>query len=260
MDNPTAGAGILRYYEEITRLQAAVIQPQIETLGAIAERMAQVVRKDGRIFIFGTGHSHMLGEEAYFRAGGLAAAVPLFAPQVLMLHESARLSSQLERMPELATPLLDEYDPQPGEILIVYADSGTNALPVQIAIEARQRDLTTVGVCSLKYAQVAPLSPVGKRLYEVVDYAIDNGGTPGDALIQVEGHLWRVAASSTMIGALIWNCLLTETVFLLQAAGSELPVFASYNMAGAADHNQVILQKWSKINPHLPARSLKLKK
>jgi uncharacterized phosphosugar-binding protein len=250
-------AGIKRFFEEVTRLQGQVIESQMQVLGQVAGLMADVVRRDGRIFIFGTGHAHMLGEEAYFRAGGLAAAVPLFSPQILMLHESARLSSQLERMAELATPLLDEYDPQPGEILIVNADSGVNALPVQIAIEAKGRGLVTVGVCSFKYTHIAPLSAVRKRLNEVVDYAIDNGGTPGDALVEVEGHPWRVAASSTLTGAMIWNCLLTEAAFRLAETGIELPVFASYNMPGAAEHNQMILRKWSKINPHLPERSLK---
>ena len=249
--------GIEQFYTEVTRLQAWVIESQMQILGQVAGRMAEVVRRDGRIFIFGTGHSHMFAEEAFFRAGGLAAAVPVFAPQILMLHESARLSSQLERMAELATPLLDEYDPQPGEILIIYADSGVNALPVQIAIEAKERGLVTVGVCSFKYTRIAPLSAVGKRLNEVVDYAIDNGGTPGDALLEVEGLPWRVAASSTLTGAMIWNCLLSEVAFRLAEAGVQIPVIASYNMPGAAEHNQQILEKWSKLNPHLPERGLK---
>ena len=257
MDVKLENLGLQRYFDEVTRLQNWVIESQMETLGKIAGLMADVVRREGRIFIFGTGHSHMFAEEAYFRAGGLAAAVPIFIPQVLMLHESALMSSKLERMSELANPLLDEYDPQPGEILIVYADSGVNALPVQMAIEARARRVTVVGICSLKYAKIAPLSSIGKRLDEVVDYVIDNGGTPGDALVEVEGHPWRVAASSTLTGALVWNCLLTETIFRLKEDEIELPIFASYNMQGAIEHNQQILKKWSKINPHLPERTIK---
>ncbi len=254
MEKPT---GVNLYYEAITQIQSQVIENQHDRLCQIAGIMAEIIRRDRRIFLFGTGHSHLLAEEGFFRAGGLAAAAPIFTPQALMLHESARMSSQLERIPELAVALLDEYEPESGELLIIYADSGSNALPVQMAIEAKARGLITVGVCSLKYAHLAPLSRVGKKLFEVADFVIDNGGTPGDALVEVEGSTWRAAASSTLIGALIWNCLLTETVQRLVAYGVEPPIFASYNLPGAIEHNRALLAKWSKINPHLPAHSLK---
>lgn len=251
--------GILQFYRQISDLQRHVVETQLDVLSEVAGEMAAVIRRDERIFTFGTGHSHMLTEESFYRAGGVPAAVPMFVPMVLMLHESARLSSQVERMPELATPLLDEYEPQPGELLFVYADSGVNGLPVQLAIEARQRGLTVVGVCSLKYTRIAPLSKVGKRLDEVVDYLIDNHGIPGDALVEVEGTPWRVAASSTITGALIWNCLLTEAIFRLSENMEDLPVFASFNMRGAAQHNETILEKWSRINTHLPDRNIKVR-
>ena len=250
--------GIIRYLNTITRLQIAVIETQLDTLGEVAGKMAKIISQDGRIFLFGTGHSHILTEEAFYRAGGIPATVPMFAPMILMVHESARLSSQMERMKELATPILDEYEPQAGEMLIVYADSGSNELPVQMAIEAKERGLIVVGVCSFKYAKIAPETVVGMRLYEVVDYAIDNHGTPGDALIDVEGYPWRVAPSSTIAGATIWNCLLTEAIFRLREQVDDLPVIASFNMKGAAAHNEAILEKWNKINPHLPNRNIKI--
>lgn len=254
------GDGIQRYFDEVTKLQRTVIDSQKELLAEVAVKMAKIIRSKGRIFLFGTGHSHMLCEEAYYRAGGLLCTVPLFQPMILQLHESARLSSMLERMPELAFPILDEYDPQPGEMLIVYADSGSNELPVQIAIEARQRGVIVVGVGSFKYAEIAPKTVVGRKLFEVVDYAIDNHGIPGDALVEVEGTDWRVAASSTIVGATIWNCLLTEAIFRLHEAGEPLPITASFNMPGAAEHNESLLQEWSKVNPHLPARNISLRR
>jgi uncharacterized phosphosugar-binding protein len=256
MQNTTKG--IETYFNRVTELQAKVIFSQLEKLSEIAGKMAGVVQNNGRIFTFGTGHSHMLAEESYYRAGGIAAAVPMFVPMILMLHESARMSSQVERMPELASALIDEYEPEKGELLFVYADSGVNGLPVQLAIEARKRGVTVVGVCSFEYTKIAPLSKVGKRLNEVVDYAIDNHGIPGDALVELEGTPWRVAASSTMAGAMIWNCLLTEMAFRMRESNSELPIFASFNMKGAAEHNETILKKWSQKNPHLPDRNIKV--
>src|SRR5690606_34303209 len=129
--------------------------------------------------VFGTGHSHMMAEEAFYRAGGLAAAVPIFSPP-LMLHEDVALSSQLERQEGLAEPLLDRYAPEPGEMLFVFSNSGVNQLPVEMALAGHARGLYVVGVSSHAYARVAPLSPIGRRLDEVVDAAIDNGCAPGD--------------------------------------------------------------------------------
>jgi uncharacterized phosphosugar-binding protein len=260
MDNTPSpeAAGVLAFYHQISTLQQQIVESQLDVLTTVAAQMADIVRRGERIFSFGTGHSHMLCEESFYRAGGIAAAVPMLRPSVLMLHESPRMSSQVERMPELAVAVLDEYDPRPGEMLIVYTGSGVNGLPIQMAIEARRRGLVVVGVCSLKYAAVAPLSPVGKRLPEVVDYVIDNFGEPGDALLELEGSPWRVTASSTIAGALIWNCLLAGAAFRLNTEGANLPIFASFNMPGAADHNAGILEKWSRVNPHLPSRNLQV--
>ena len=89
---------------------------------------------------------------------------------------------------------------------MVFADSGSNALPVQMAIEAKQRGLTTVWLGSLKYARIAPLSVVGKKLFEVVDYVIDNGGTPGDAMLDVEGLEYPICPASGMgAAAVLWG-------------------------------------------------------
>ena len=166
-------------------------------------------------------------------------------------HGAAQKPEFLERNLGLAPLLLNPYQPQPGEMILIYSNSGVNALPVEMAITAKEKGMQVVTICARAYARIAPLSPVGKRLYEVADFDIDNGGVPGDAIIPVEGTNWKVSPSSTIINALLWNCLLTETVFLLQQKGVELPLIASLNMEGAAEHNKVILDKWRKVNPYL---------
>jgi uncharacterized phosphosugar-binding protein len=245
-----AGNGIRNYLRTVLALQEEVIQAQTHVLGEVADQMAKVILRDGRIFIFGSGHSHMLAEEAFYRAGGLACAVPIFS-SALMLHENPTLSSRMERTPGLAASLFDKYQPREGEMLFIFSNSGVNNLPVEMALHAKERGIIVVSVSSLAYSKQAPLSSLGKRLDEVADFVIDNGGEPGDALMQVEGLAWRVAPSSTLTGALIWNCLLTECAARLQAASIDVPVFASYNMPGAAEHNARLLEKWRPLNPHL---------
>ena len=250
MQTPTSIPGITQYLTAIQDLQRRVIETQAATLEVVSKHMLETVRNGKRIFIFGTGHSHMLAEEAFYRAGGLAAAVPIFMTD-LMLHGNPDLGSRLERTPGIAAILLDQYQCQPGEMLFVYSNSGVNHLPVEITLLARHRGLVVVGVCSRAYAQVAPLSALGVRLDEAADFVLDNLGVPGDGLVPLDGSDWRVGPSSTIMGAFIWNALITEVLTRLHAAGEEVPVYASFNMRGAAEHNKGLLQKWGSLNPHL---------
>lgn len=57
--------------------------------------------RGGLIRVFGCGHSHILAEETFYRAGGLVPISPIFY-EPLMLHESASESSVLEKREGLA--------------------------------------------------------------------------------------------------------------------------------------------------------------
>jgi uncharacterized phosphosugar-binding protein len=238
------------YFQAIRELQARVMESQRDILSRIAERMAKTTKRDRRIFLFGTGHSHLIAEEGFYRAGGLANVVPMLTEHV-MLHHLPSLGSRLERTPGLAELILERYAPQPEEMLFVFSNSGVNRLPVEMALYARQKGLFVVGVSSFGYARQAPLSDLGVRLDQSVDLALDNGGTPGDAILPLENYPWRVAPSSTVICALLWNSLVAETARLLLESGIEPPIFVSLNVAGAAQHNQALLEKWRPRNIHL---------
>lgn len=248
--SPRSGNGLDEYVTAILALQRRIMDAQRDRLIQIAGVLAEVVRRDHRIFLFGTGHSHLLAEEGHFRAGGLANVVPILSPG-LMLHEGAIRSAQLEKQRGVAAALLDRYQPQTGEVIFIFSNSGVNAVPVEMALAARARGLITIAVCSLRYAQQAALSAAGQRLYEAADYTLDNGGEPGDSLISIAGTPYRVGPSSTITGALIWNALITEVVFQLQARAIDAPVYVSSNLPGAAEHNAALLNKWRSRNPHL---------
>jgi uncharacterized phosphosugar-binding protein len=239
-----------QYLQAITDLEKRVVETQRAVLLQIAARMAETIQSEGRIFLFGTGHSHMLAEEGFYRAGGLANVVPILVEH-LMLHSLPNLGSRLERTPDLGNLILERYAPEPKDMLFIVSNSGVNRLPVEMALHGREKQMFVVSLSSLAYAQQAPLSDLGKRLDQVVDLALDNGGVPGDALIGIEGFPWRVAPSSTIINALLWNSLVAETARLLQESGVPPPVFVSINVAGAAEHNQALLEKWRPRNIHL---------
>ena len=232
-----------QYFKAIIELQQRVMASQRPVLLEISEKMAEAIAADKKIFAFGTGHSHMLAEEGFCRAGGLAAVVPIFF-SALMLHEDIPLSAQLERTPGLASGLLDRAKVQKGDMIFVFSNSGVNHLPVEMVIESKKRGLTTVSMGSLAFAQKAPLSALKKRLVDVADYYIDNGGIAGDGMVEIPGVEWKVGPSSTVIGAMLWNALVTETTRLVQARRGDAPVCASQNMPGAIAHNAKVAEKW----------------
>jgi uncharacterized phosphosugar-binding protein len=243
-------AGFDQYLHALAELQARVVESQRAALLKVAETMAETTRKDRRIFLFGTGHSHLLAEEGFYRAGGLANVVPILVEHI-MLQRLPELGSRIERTPDLANMILDRYTPEPAEMLFVFSNSGVNRLPVEMAQRAGERGLRVVSVSSFAYARQAPLSDLGLRLDQCADWALDNGGVPGDALLELPGFPWRVAPSSTAIGALLWNGLVAETTQLLIDSGMVPPIFASLNVPGAAEHNQALLEKWRPHNIHL---------
>ena len=238
------------YLQTIIELQTRVIEGQHAKLIQATEKMAETTRTDGRIFLFGTGHSHLLAEEGFYRAGGLANVVPILSEH-FMLHHLPALGSRFERTAGLADMILDRYTPHAGEMLFVFSNSGVNQLPVEMALRGRERGMFVVSISSFAYAQEAPLSDLGLRLDQSVDLALDNGGLPGDALLELSDFPWRVAPSSTVIGALLWNGLVSETTRLLLEAGTEPPIYVSINVKGAGEHNQALLEKWRPRNIHL---------
>lgn len=252
---PEQTRGIDAYLHAIQAIQENIVATQREELAAVAQAMAETMQRNERIFLFGTGHSGLVLEEAFTRAGGIAAAVPLFC-SALMLHENTDYAMRLERTSGIAQPLLAQYKPRAGEMIFIISNSGVNQMPVEMALEAKQLGLTVVTVCAHTYAAMAPLSSHGKRLYELGDYNLDNGGIPGDALVPLEDRAWRVAPSSSVIGIFLWNSLVTEASYRLIDMGEEPPVLISGNyvktIEGASEHNRRMIARWGQGNPHLP--------
>jgi uncharacterized phosphosugar-binding protein len=147
--------------------------------------------------------------------------------------------------------MLARYDPQPDDMLFVFSNSGVNLMPVEMAQTAKSLGLHVVSVSSFAYAAIAPLSAAGIRLHEIADYAIDNRIVPGDALVAIKGLPFRVGPASTIAGSFILNCLVAEVANRLCEAQAAVPLYASLNMNGAAEHNQTMLKHWGTRNPHL---------
>ncbi len=231
---PTDAAG--RYLDAAVSVLGRVRDGELPTLDAAADLLADTIAGGGLVHVFGTGHSHLLAEEVFYRAGGLAAIDPILAPS-LMLHESAIRSTELERTSGLADGLLAHADVTPGDTLVVVSNSGGNAVTDELAERCRSAGASIVAVVSRRHAATKPAA----RLAQLADVVIDNHGVVGDAAIAIDGLDSSVGPTSTVAGAAIMQALVAATVQRLVARGVDPGVLRSANTPGGDAHNERIL-------------------
>ena len=216
---------------------------QEEPIRRAGRAFADAVRGGHDVWAFGTGHSHLIAEELYARAGGWAGIRAVLEPS-LMLHEGPQKSSLMERLTGLAEVLLAVHPVAAGDVVVVASNSGLNAVPVEFAAGARARGATVVAITSLAHSMSEqPRTPSGRRLSEEADIVIDNCGVPGDAIVEIPGSGTSVGSTSTVIGALVVEAIVSEAAALFAAAGEEPPILRSNNVAGAAEHNEKLRQR-----------------
>jgi uncharacterized phosphosugar-binding protein len=139
----------IRYLENVESL-IGKLKASSESIELASVAVAASLKNDGLIHIFGTGHSHMLAEEMFYRAGGLGAVNPILEED-LMLHKNASKSTELERDPSLASTILARHKLRKGDVFIIASNSGGNALIEAMALEVKERGLTLIAITSLNH-------------------------------------------------------------------------------------------------------------
>jgi uncharacterized phosphosugar-binding protein len=211
---------------------------QGEAIDAAAAACAGSIAGGGIAWVFGAGHSAIMGLEAYPRIGGVLGFVPIV--ELSLLYFSNVVGSggldqviYLERVPGYADVLARSYDLRPGDSLIIFSGSGLEVLPLEMAAVARARGLTVVAVTALDYSrQAASRRGVPSILADSADIVIDSGIPLGDAAIELPGLAARVGPTSTVINAAAMNCISVATAGQLAGLGHPPDVFGSPHLTG----------------------------
>ncbi|WP_419959869.1 sugar isomerase domain-containing protein [Psychrobacillus sp. BM2] len=229
------------YWKEINILLKQVAEQEKENIENASKLIANRIKKGGILQLFGCGHSHLLAQEAYYRAGGLVPVAPITL-EPLMLHTGALTSSQNEKDSTFVGQNKDQISFEPNDILIVISTSGRNPAPIDIAFLGKEAGVLVISLQSLLYSDQEGRHASGKRLEEVVDIVLNTHVPVGDGLLSNKGLQYGPA--STVVGATLLNALICQVIEKISTETEELPVFKSANLSDSQLHNEVMMKKY----------------
>ena len=234
------------YFQSLIAILTSVANQQSGRIEQAGGMVATAIAAGGVVHTFGSGHSHMIAEEAFFRAGGLGPVNPILDDALIFLH-GALESTRAERRSGYAAALLAKEDVRPVDVAIVISNSGRNAVPIEMALHLKARGVPVIAITNPRQAATSPSRhSSGQYLYQVADLVLDNGIPVGDAVLALPGLAQKMGPTSTIAGAAIINAVMIEAAAHLQALGLEVPVIASANVgAGALDDMAAALAPWA---------------
>ena len=223
---------------------------QQEQLLVAAQILGQALASNQWLYAFGTGHSHLIAEEIFYRAGGLARACPILDER-FMLHKDAIQATYNEREEGRARQILNNYKVEAGDVMVVISNSGRNAVPIEMALESRKMGAKVISITNFSQGKAWPSRhSSGLKLDQVADIALDNCGIEGDAVLNFPGLPGRIGPTSTSTGAMILNLIIVQAQAIATELGNPPEIYISSNTSGD-DHNEKLLQKYKDKIPHL---------
>lgn len=237
-----------RYIATIQSLIGDLERNQAGKIREAASLIADSLASDGIVHVFGSGHSNLLAQEVFHRAGGLV-PVNAMLDVNLTIFGSAR-ATMVERLEGYAPSILASYDVRPGEVVVIISTSGVNPVPIELAQRAREQGAKTIAVMSAAaYAEAPSRQSSGVRLADVVDLVIDTHVPLGDAIQPIGEGSIVVGASSTILGAVVLNALFVTVAEVLAERDIPIPAFVSQNVPGGDEHNQDLIARYG---PRIP--------
>lgn len=237
------------YYDEIKKIIDEIRSTERENILTAARMIADQVKGDKLVYVFGPGgHSNLAAMEIFFRAGGLM-HVSAMIDQDTMLSAGALKSMQVERLPGYGRIVVDDYRIGEGDLLWVVNAYGINSATIDAALTAKARGAKVLGVCSVEHASTCPPDhparhPSKKNLYEIVDCNVDCKVKMGDAVLEIEGLSQKIGALSTFANSYVMNCIVIEAINMLASEGIEPPIWKSGNCPGGDEWNNQFISRF----------------
>ena len=215
------------------------VAAQADAIEATSRLCADAIAGDGLVHLFGTGHSRIPVEEMFPRYGSYPGYHPIvelsmtFHTQVVGAN-GQRQAMFIERVSGLAEQILANFTMGPPDALMVFSASGRSAVPIELAMGARERGVKVIAVTSLEQTHAGPPShPTGTRLLDHADVVLDLETPEGDAMVTIAGLEPPVGPGSTLAYVAFVNAIKVRTAELLVERDAMPPVLTAEAVVGA---------------------------
>ncbi|QQM41635.1 SIS domain-containing protein [Streptomyces liliifuscus] len=235
-----------QFFDAAIGLLQRVRDEEAGAVEAAGTLIADTVADGGRLFAFGAGHSSLAAQDLVYRAGGLALMNLLAVPGAVGVDVvPATLGSALERVDGLASAVLDTSPARAGDVLVIVSLSGRNALPVEMAMNARALGLKVIGVTSVAYAsETKSRHTSGTYLKDHCDVVLDSKIAIGDAELTLDTVPAPFAPASTVVTSALLQAVMATAAGALADRGIEPPLLRSGNVDGGHEWNGRVFEEY----------------
>jgi len=234
----------MEYIEKAIEYLKQLNSFESENIMAAAKLLADTIESGKCIFSFGASHSFIMTEEMVYRTGGLMLVNPIYPHGMNLSVRPMTQTSQFERLEDIGKVLLDSSPIKDGDTLIITSTSGRNAVVIDMALRAKERNIKVIAITAISYSDgVSSRHKSGKKLLDLADIVIDNVAPKGDTIVELDGLPATIGPLSTVTGIAIVNSIVVETARLLIKRGITPPVYISANLDNGDSYNDKLLKE-----------------
>jgi uncharacterized phosphosugar-binding protein len=239
-----------RYYDKMREMIESIEETQQDNLMRAAKKMADAIEQDKLIYVFGGGgHTCLVMQELFWRAGGLANLCPMIDFSIHPVTP-AYLYLGHERMHGVGDHIVNYYGVSEGDVVLAFHSYGFNPPTIDCALESKKRGAMVIGISSSDWRKKYPSNFAirhnsGKHLFDIADICIDDMVPFGDTVIEIDGLDKSVSGISSIVDFYVAHRLEMECIKDCVNRGIKAPVWSSANVPGGDEYNASLRAKYN---------------
>ena len=204
-----------KYLDASLAVLEEIRKTQKDNIVAAAQLVADCTMKDGIVRVFGTGHSHTMADEVFYRAVTLA-NVQAILEETATGNTEITKAGLVEKVEGYAPLIVKYHKIAPPDVAIVISNSGNNNMGIDFANACREIGVPVIVLTNTAYSlTLKARHSSGKRLMECGDVVVSNCSSMGDGTVAMKGLPMQVGPTSTIAGIYVIQAIMTQAVEIM---------------------------------------------